>query len=25
MRAVPYVAEAGSPLVRFRGGYPALA
>jgi flavin reductase (DIM6/NTAB) family NADH-FMN oxidoreductase RutF len=25
VRAVPYVAEAGSPLVRFRGGYPALA
>jgi flavin reductase (DIM6/NTAB) family NADH-FMN oxidoreductase RutF len=24
-RAVPYVAEAGAPLVRFRGGYPALA
>ena len=23
--AVPYVAPAGAPLVRFRGGYPALA
>jgi flavin reductase (DIM6/NTAB) family NADH-FMN oxidoreductase RutF len=23
--AVPYVAEAGAPLVRFRSGYPALA
>ena len=25
VRAVPYVAEAGAPLIRFRGGYPALA
>jgi flavin reductase (DIM6/NTAB) family NADH-FMN oxidoreductase RutF len=23
--AVPYVAESGAPLIRFRGGYPALA
>ncbi len=23
--SVPYVAEAGAPLVRFRGGYPALS
>jgi flavin reductase (DIM6/NTAB) family NADH-FMN oxidoreductase RutF len=25
VRAVPYVAETGTPLIRFRGGYPALA
>jgi flavin reductase (DIM6/NTAB) family NADH-FMN oxidoreductase RutF len=25
VRAVPYVAPAGAPLIRFRGGYPALA
>jgi flavin reductase (DIM6/NTAB) family NADH-FMN oxidoreductase RutF len=25
VRAVPYVAETGAPLIRFRGGYPALA
>ena len=23
--AVPYLAEAGQPLIRFRGRYPALA
>jgi flavin reductase (DIM6/NTAB) family NADH-FMN oxidoreductase RutF len=25
VRAVPYVAPAGAPLIRYRGGYPALA
>jgi hypothetical protein len=25
VESVPYVAEAGSPLLRFRGRYPALS